>query len=322
MLAMGASGSGEAAIPFPPMTSTGLDRARDDVSTIAATGALPALALLLLASAVASWWLGRRSRPVDRSATTWFAALASTAIVLAVTLLRDGAPTTLRLGGLTDWSSDGWRLLSTDPLGSSQFALNVVLFIPAGLAWTLLLRRALAAWLALAGLSVAIEVVQAVTYVGAPDIADAVANSIGAGLGVIAAVTVDAFTSRHLERPTRRARIAMAVAVGAVVLLAVPAWFVGASRHQQSVEAELRAAFEGTDRATVEALLDSDPEEVFGATGEWADGTRRSDLALEIRYPASFFGLQRCVVARWDATSVEFRRASGGACTEFISGGL
>jgi Glycopeptide antibiotics resistance protein len=304
------------------MTSAMLDGASDDVSTIASTGALPALALLLLASAIASWWLGRRSRPVDRSATMWFAALASTSIIVAVTLFRDGAPTTLRLGGLTDWSRDGWRLLSTDPLGSSQFLLNVVLFIPAGLAWTLLLRRPLVAWLALAGASLAIEVVQAVTYVGAPDIADAVANSIGAMIGLVSAVTVDAFTSRTLARPTRRARVTIAGVAGAIILLAVPAWFLGASRHQQSVEDELRAAFEGTDRAAVEALIDSDPEEVFGAIGGWADGTWRSGQVLEIRYPAAFFGLQRCVFVRWDSTSVEFRRASGEGCTELISGGV
>lgn len=72
---------------------------------------------------------------------------------------------------------------------SIEFWLNVALFVPAGVAWTLLTRRP---WPTLAGLAVvsmAIETVQAATVVGAADITDVAANTIGAAFGVTAGAT-------------------------------------------------------------------------------------------------------------------------------------
>jgi hypothetical protein len=298
-----------------------LDGISGDVSTIAATEAISALVVLLLISAGAAWWLARRRRPVERPMLGWFAAFATLAIIVSVTVFRDGFPTVFRLDRLSQWSGDGLRLLSRDPLGSSQFILNVALFVPAGAAWTVMFRRPLAVLVALSGGSLAIEVIQSITATGAPDIADFVANAIGAGIGVGAAAIFNTATSQQPRRSTARSRIAAIGTLVVIVVVAVAALFLGASRRQQAVEDRLRAAFEGTSRSEMEALFEeADPAVVFGAAGDWADGTRRSDDVLEVRYPATFFGLHRCVVVAWDWTDVDFRKASGRDCTVFMTG--
>lgn len=303
------------------MTPVQLDGISGDISTMAATGALSALVVLLSLSAVAAWSVSRRPRSIERPTLAWFAAFATLAMILSVTVLRDGFPTVFRLDRLTQWSGDGFRLLSRDPLGSSQFILNIALFVPAGVAWTLMFRRPLAALLALSGCSLVIEVMQSITSVGAPDVADFVANTIGAGIGVAVAAIVNLATSPQHRRPALRSQMLVIGAFMVVVLVAVTALFFGASRRQNAVENTLRVAFDGTDRSEIEAILkDADPAAVFGAAGDWADGTRRSDEVLEIRYPAMFFGLHRCVFVTWDWIDVDFRKASGRDCTVFISG--
>lgn len=82
----------------------------------------------------------------------------------------------------------------------------------------------------------------------------------------------------------------------------------------------LRSRFAGTDRADIEALLESDPAAVFGAADDYSDGTRYSSDTIEIRYPTTFFGLHRCVFAVWSPGGVVFRKASGQECTDFIDG--
>jgi hypothetical protein len=217
------------------MIVVGLGQASNDVSSIAASKAVPALAGLLVLAAGAAWWISRRPRRIARPTLAWFAGFASVAVIVAVTLFRDGLPTRFNAGGLAHWSTAGLRLLSRDPLGSSQFMLNVVLFVPAGMTWT---------------------------------------------------------------------------------------WPLGASRRQQRVESALRVAFAGTDRSSIEVILAATPNAVFGAVTDVADGIRRSDDALEIRYPATFFSLHRCVFVVWTSTSVDFRKASGQDCTDFIDSQL
>ena len=118
------------------MIGLGGDAISNDVSSLAASGAVGALVVLLGASALAAW----RLRSPERSGLAWFAALGSVALVIAVTLLRDGWPTGIDLGRLGEWSRNGWDRMSSDPLGS-QVVLNVALFVPAGAAWTWLVDR-------------------------------------------------------------------------------------------------------------------------------------------------------------------------------------
>ncbi len=226
----------------------------------------------------------------------------------------------VRLGNLSEWSTDGLRQLSRDPFDSSQFVLNVVLFVPAGAAWTLISKRPVLSWLALSGLSLLIESIQAVTGAGANDVADLAANSLGAAVGVaIVAGFWAIFGIRDMDLSSRSRRLLL-VGVAVTALVLVAGWFIGASSRQQNVEDVLRTTFAGTNRADIEALLESDPSAVFGASGDYSDSTRYSDDTIEIRYPATFFSLHRCVFAVWDSEGVEFRKASGHDCTNFIDG--
>jgi hypothetical protein len=282
------------------------------VSSLAATGALAALVVLLGASVLAA----RRLRSPRRSGLAWFAALGSVALVVAVTLLRDGWPTGIELGRLGEWSRNGWDRLSTDPLGS-QVALNVALFVPAGAAWTWLLDRP---WRVLAGLvagSFAVELVQAVLGVGAADVADVAANTVGAAIGVGVAVLI-----RHASRrPAGTRRLVgwpVITAAGAIVLATGAGLMLGAASRQRSVEDELRQRFATTTKAEVDAVLTDSTargaDELFSAISV-RDGTRTTPDVTELRYPATFFGLHRCVFVTWAADTVAFRKASGGACS-------
>jgi hypothetical protein len=242
------------------------------------------------------------------------------ALIISVTLFREGVPTRFRFGSLGDWSSDGLRRLSRDLFGSSQFVLNVVLFVPAGATWTLISRRPVLSWLALSGFSLLIESTQAVTGAGANDVADLAANSLGAAIGAVMVVVCWAIVDdRVIDLSTRSRRLVVAGAVVAGLAL-IAGWFVGASTRQQHVEDVLRSKFEGTDRAEIEALMESHSNAVFGAADDYANGTRYSNDTIEIRYPATFFSLHRCVFVVWNSEGVEFRKASGHDCTDFIDG--
>lgn len=188
-----------------PLTALyAVDGASRDVSSIADTHALPALAVLLVAAAVLAWWF-RRSGRTDQAFGALFASLASICFIVAVTLLRSGWPQQFSVGRVTDWSTAGFERLRSDPFGSSQFILNFVLFVPAGVAWTSMTRRPAMVAAALVGVSILIESVQAITGLGAPDFADLLANSIGAIVGVGTA-TLLARATRHPASGTPRGR--------------------------------------------------------------------------------------------------------------------
>jgi len=271
----------------------------NDVSAVASSNTLVALVLLILVSSLGARLARRHVKRVDRPAVLWFAGFASLALVASVTLFREGLPARFSLPVLFDWSTDGVRVLSRDPLGSSQFVLNIVLFVPAGATWTWIARRPLRVLLALAATSLVVESVQGVTGVGANDVADVVANAIGAAIGVGLASIVLAVVDHKAIRMTRRAQWSVVMAVTGVVVLVVTSWLIGASRRQNSVENALRDRFEGTTRHIVEAMISENPESVWRAGIDRSDGTRRSHGALEVRYPATFFSLDRCVYVVW-----------------------
>jgi hypothetical protein len=298
------------------MIGLGGDAISNDVSSLAATGAVAALVVLLGASALAA----RRLRSPGRSGLAWFAALGSVALVIAVTLLRDGWPTGFDPGRLGEWSRNGWDRLSSDPLGS-QIALNVALFVPAGAAWTWLLDRPWRVLAALVAGSFAVELTQAVLGVGAADVADVAANAVGAAIGVGIAVLI-----RHASRRPAGARRVVGwpvvIAAGAVVLAVGAGLMLGAANRQRSVEDELRQRFTSTTKAEVDAWLGDatgrGADELFSAISVRADGTRTTPDVTELRYPAKFLGLDRCVFVTWTADTVTFRKASGGACSAVL----
>ena len=297
-----------------------LGGASNDVSAISSSNALVALVLLIVVSSLGARLAHRHVRRIDRPTALWFGGFASLALIASVTLFREGLPTSFSLTALFDWSTDGVRLLSRDPFGSSQFVLNILLFVPAGVTWTWIARRPLRVLVVLTATSLVVESIQGVTGVGANDVADVVANTIGAAIGVGLASIVLTVVVHKAIRMTRRSQWSVVIAVTGVVVLIVTSWLVGASRRQDSVEKALRDRFEGTNRRIVETMISENPESVWRAANDRADGTRRSPEALEIRYPAAFFGLDRCVYVVWIDSGVDFRRESGQACTDFIDG--
>ena len=124
-------------------------------------------------------------------------------------------------------------------------------------------------------------------------------------------------------------------AAGLVVLVAItPAALVtGADRRQASVHDDLVSVFADTTYDEIRAVLSADVdnpeplddtarfvdgEQIFGAISVRSNGARYTNDQIEIRWPALFFGFRRCVYVTWTPTNVEFRDASGQACTEFI----
>ncbi len=290
-----------------------------DVSAVTAADALIALSVLLVLSALAAW-LVVRLRPMS-SWLAWFGGFASLALIAAVTLSRDGIPSAFGVNGIGEWSSSGLRMLSRDPLGSSQFLLNVALFVPAGAIWAWLVERPLLVLAALGGMSLIVELLQGVTGTGAPDVADLVANSLGAALGVTLAAGVRHVLGPTARRMSPRRRRMLGAAAGLMLLAIVTAGLIGASQRQGALEDALRSEFAGTSRPSIEARLANDPNAVFGAVTDFADGAYTSETSLEIRYPASFFGLYKCVYVIWPDTGVEFQRATGEACTRSMDDG-
>ena len=72
----------------------------------------------------------------------------------------------------------------------NQWLLNVALFIPAGLVLTWVFGKATRVVISLLALSMAIEFIQRVFYLGAADPADIIANSIGSIVGVACLVPI------------------------------------------------------------------------------------------------------------------------------------
>lgn len=305
-----------------------------DVSSNATAASVIALIVLLGFSAVAGRWVAER-RSTTRSSISWFAAFASIAGILALTLARHGAPQTFRPGDAFAWTGSGWdRLSSGDLLGSSQFLLNVALFVPAGAAWTWVSGRAIRSFAGLVALAMVIESAQGIAGLGAPDITDVAANSIGAAIGVTATALLPAGLrrTRHSTAPDRLDRHGAIVVVGLVMftIAALTVVLVGADRHQARIRVELEQALGDTTYEDVDAVLRgdserlqagarfSDSEQIFSAASVRADGFSYTDDRIELRWPAIYFGFRRCVYVIWQPGSVEFRNMSGSACTDFI----
>jgi hypothetical protein len=286
----------------------------------------------MVAGAVASVGITRavRRRGFTR-APGWLvlAAVFSVAAVLVMTLFREVVPLVQHVvgGSLVElpgsgrslrWSDDGWWRATHDPLGSMQVLLNVGLFVPAGFLWTLVTRRPAATMLGLSATSVVIELIQAVTGLGANDAADIVANTAGAAVGVLAGVVAtwvrDEFvgdgagTRRWLVRAASAAGV---VALGAAVMIG------GAAQRQQVLAAEASTAFAGTDLGDVRRWQRSEelPDRVwFGALTRDVDGFVWAPDTVTARYPASFVAVRRCVLVVWVADTVTVERRSGSVC--------
>jgi hypothetical protein len=95
----------------------------------------------------------------------------------------------------------------------------------------------------------------------------------------------------------------------------------GASARQARLEHELLRLYGSSSFQQFKRWERADrlPQEVFARTSVSSDGAHYGARTVTIRYPASFFGLRRCVFATWEAQAFAVRRGSGRACTAFLS---
>ena len=308
-----------------------------DVASNASGAALVAVVVLLSLAAVGARWFAR-TRETPNSAIAWFAAFGSIAGCISFTLFREGLRFGFQPSSILAWTTTGWdRLGNEDLLGSSQFLLNVALFVPAGMAWTWVTARPLRTLMGLAGLTMLIESVQGATGAGGADITDVAANTLGAALGVgVAAIATTVLvragtTADARSNPRRRAIAAAGLVV--VVAVSLAALGIGADRRQASVRNDLERAFADTTYDEMNAVLRADvdnpeppddnarfidPLQIWEAISVRSKGVRYADDQIEIRWPALFFGFRRCVFVTWTPANVGYREASGQACTEFI----
>jgi hypothetical protein len=288
--------------------------------------AAASLVALLVASAVVCRWLVRSGR-VPRPFWLLFAASASVAVIVSVTLFREPWHPSWPLG---PWSADGWELLVTDPLRSSQVMANVALFVPAGATWTVLTRRPWSVLGTLTLLSATIEVLQGLTRSGANDPGDLVANTAGAALGIaLAWSVVRVREDLRQRRPLRRTLggLAAGAAIGGVVLSGVAQ--VGAGLQLRALTSELEATYGGTDLADLHRWQAEDrfSEMVIDAASVRSDGIEHADdptgrherrAFVRARYPATFLSARRCAFVRWTDDGVQVTGSRGQECSRFL----
>lgn len=300
----------------------------DVVTFFVTTGLLPALALGVLVALGLTVVLARRHW-LGVPAWLTFCAVLSVVGIFVFTLFREAVLLVRAVVSGARLTMPGWAGLSTgspdilwhavaDPLGSTQLLLNILLFVPAGLLWTMVTRRPWPVLCALGGLSVAIELIQAVTGLGAYDLADIVANVAGAATGVGVAVLAGWVTEGLGGRDVSRGRWwrrGVTVGVAAVCALLLPV--VGAAQRQAALMDEASRHFEGTTLTDVERWeRDGELERVWRAVPSgYADGFAINAGSATARYPARFLGRRACVLVTWDAAQVDVRRANGTTCS-------
>ena len=300
------------------------------VSRLVMLGVIPLIAVLVgLAWFVAAPLARRLQRP------RWqvLVCLAVTAPIPVVTLMRDGWPRGFvdDLGLTVSWWLHGWGKVANDLATFSEARLNVVLFVPAGVAWAATTRRYGRTLAALALGSFVIETVQALFGLGAPDTTDLVANTLGAAFGVGLAVVGVAVWRRTkwsglgpaVPRLSRWARVAIAVGVvvAAVGALLFVQWRADVARDD--LLAELHHTYDGTTIDDVAPYFfdESKPfEEFMNRNSVRPDSFRYGSdhLLAEIRYPVMYFGFSRCVFVTWTDDAVSFRAADGDVCTRYL----
>lgn len=285
------------------------------LSYIWANGAIESALGALVLAALFGVIIGvRRARPRD-GVVVGLLALPATAI-LGATLTRYGWPSTFDLRGGVDWSSGGWLRFTTEFGHSEEVALNIMLFIPAGLIWSLASRSPLAVFAILAASSAAIEFVQGLLSLGTPDLSDFLSNSVGAGMGALVGAVIAC-----LWAPSGRRRPYWAVGgllLATVVLTAsVPA---GAAHRQKRLEQDLTARFAGLTLADYKRWSSNGEigDRVFAIDGIFSSGAQQEHGQAVVRYPTSFMWIDQCVTATWTADGVDVAAHNGGYCTRFL----
>jgi hypothetical protein len=234
-------------------------------------------------------------------------------IICAVTLLRNEGP--LSATGNVFWAPTGLKRFIEGLGNDSEITLNILLFTPAAAIITWRYRRPLVTILALALLSLAIELTQGLIGLGSADFCDLLSNIAGTLIGALLACTLLCFTTyRTLEIAFTEAAL-----IG-LLLLAVGGTLPLANWRQNHVRDELQSKFTGTT-ITVYDRWDSTgelPAKVFRMNESFSDGAVLDARQATVRFPANTLGIRRCVLATWTKQGFTTKTQSGPPCERFM----
>lgn len=164
------------------MLAVDLDSVGSYLDRFAGNGAL---LTTIVVGVILSFTIRFVSRRTRSSTVIIIAALWSLAAVIGFTLRLGGNVGTAPMWWMTNFAQ--WSEAFTI---NGNWLLNVGLFIPATMFWSLVIGRPTLVTFAFVAISATIETIQQFTSVGIPDPADFVANSIGAMLGGVAAAVL------------------------------------------------------------------------------------------------------------------------------------
>lgn len=182
-------------------------------------GRVAAIAAVLFGvSTLAAVAVRKRGGPAWRL----FLALAGTVLIVVMTIANRGIVVSDEgLAYDLTWWSRNWDTLPGLIGGDIGWWLNVALFIPAAVGWTLLTGRPAIVSSVLVAFVLAIETLHATVLSGAGDPTDVVANMLGVALGVGLALAASNGTPAALTDESRSAREPGSSSVGSRLNLSV-----------------------------------------------------------------------------------------------------
>ena len=292
---------------------------------------LAGLAATIVLSVLLTPLLARRLR-VTRPAA-YLSALAGL-LIIAFTIFE-------RLAGLPGFDPGQaltwWTEIRQSPIEVARtepaWRLNVALFVPAGIVWSLVTKRPLATAAALFGFSFGIETLQALTGLGAADVTDLSANALGGVIGATVIAAAIRFTPGLVPDTSQSAssetegRLGSKWVIGIVgaTLLIVGALYGGLqailTTRQSALRDEVETTYEGQTVEDINTILEEEtsglnPFFVLEAGSPDSYRFYGDSRPIEIRYTTDLLGFYRCVFVRLSDSAPEFSDGSGEVCTE------
>ncbi len=292
---------------------------------------LAGLVVAILASIVFAPYLARRLRIVRPVA--YLAALAVTLIV-AITIFErlEGVPGFDLTQALTWWTDSRQPLIEVARTEAAWW-LNVALFVPAGLVWAVATKRPLKVAASLAAFSFAIETLQGLAGLGAADLTDLVANTLGGALGAsvigfalhFAPGMVPDVTQSRSNADEGHVSTRWILGSIAATLIVAGLGYGGVQTiltvRQSALRGDVEQTFDGLTIGDINAIRDAgsiglDPFFVLEAGPPDSYRFYGDDRPAAVRYSIDFVGFYRCVFVTFSLSPPVFADGSGDVCTE------
>jgi VanZ like family len=264
-----------------------------------------------------------------------YAGALSTIAILSITLFdRSGLAIGFDLGrALTWWTTQRESVIDV-ARSEPQWFLNVALFVPAAVVWTVVTKRPIRVAALLAAYSFGIETLQGLTGYGAADVTDLAANALGAALGALGAAIVLRSLRTLLPDVTKpdpdeldQSRLTPGWVAGSLLatsmLIGVVFFGVQAvvARRQTQLRHEVERVFAGLTIGDINEIRNPNAvglSPFFDLVSVRPDSYQFFDdeRPVEVRYPVDFLGAYRCVFVTFSNASPVFDNGSGQECTE------